>query len=193
MLTRLIVLAGVALGCAGGMGAMGAEPLQAPPSAASAPEAPGVADGPANEAATADSSAKGASQQEAPRVREKGPGHPQRLTPEQLIDRRVRTLTKALELNEAQQSKLKEILQNEHRQLSQVRTGSTQAGADRVGMMLAVLDRTREEIRAMLNEEQKKKYPAAVPRGTTAPASADLDYWMRRTQPPPAQTTEPGH
>jgi hypothetical protein len=192
MLTRLIVLAGLALGCAGGVSAKGAEPLQAPPSEASAPEAPGAA-GPANEAATPDGSARGASQEEAPGVRAKGPRHPKRLTPEQVIDERVRSLTKGLELNEAQQAKLREILQNEHRQLNQVRTASTQAGADRVGMMLAVLERTREEIRAMLNEEQKKKYPAVVPRGSTAPASADLDYWMRRTQPAPPQGTEPGH
>jgi hypothetical protein len=188
MLTRLVVLAALALGYAGGAGA---DPGQGTTTNAS-PEATG-ADGPANEAATAAGAANGASQQEAPRVRGKGPRHPQRLTPEQVIDEQVRSLTKGLELNETQQAKLRAILENEHRQISQVRTGSPQGGADRVGLMLAVLDRTREEIRAMLNEEQRKKYPAAVPRGSTAPASADLDYWMRRTQPPPPQGTEQGH
>jgi hypothetical protein len=192
MLTGLVVVAALASGYAGSARATGADPDQATIANAPAAEAP-AADGVAKEVAAADGSANGESQEEVPRVRGKGPRHPQRLTREQVIDERVHSLAKSLELDGTQQAKLREILENEHRQISQVRTGTPPAGVDRVGLMLAVLDQTREEIRAMLNEEQRKKYPAAVPRGSTAPASADLDYWMRRTQPPPPQGTEPGH
>jgi hypothetical protein len=31
----------------------------------------------------------------------------------------------------------------------------------------------------VLNDEQIKKYPAAVPRDQTAPAQADLQHWLQ--------------
>jgi hypothetical protein len=181
MLSALIVLAALALASADAAAAS-TDPVQATTIEGAAAQAP-QDDGPARQAATED----------ALPVKAKAPRHPQRLTPEQVIDERVQRLARSLDLDETQQAKLRGILENEHRQISTVRTESPPAGVDRVGLMLAILDRTREEIRAMLSEEQRKKYPAAVPRGSTAPASADLDFWMRRTQPPPPQGTEQGH
>jgi hypothetical protein len=123
-------------------------------------------------------------------ARARGPRQPpQHLTAEQALNARVSRMTRALELNETQQAKLREVLTNERQQLMQLRT----SGTERVGPALAILDRTREEIRAMLNEEQKKKYPAVVPRDMTAPASADVDYWMGLTHPAPSQGAGPGH
>jgi hypothetical protein len=125
--------------------------------------------------------------------RARGPRRPpQRLTAEQALNERVHRLTQALELNEAQQVRLRAVLTNERQQILKLRTDPHPEG-DQVGAALAILDRTREEIRAMLNEEQKKKYPAAVPRDMTAPANADVDYWMRLTHPAPAQGAGPGH
>jgi hypothetical protein len=123
-----------------------------------------------------------------------GPRHPpQHLTAEQALNERVSRMTRALELNEAQQARLREILTNERQQIMKLRTDNPHPGAERVGPALAILDRTREEIRAMLNEEQKKKYPAVVPRDMTAPANADVDYWMRLTHTAPTQGAGPGH
>jgi hypothetical protein len=133
-----------------------------------------------------------AAKSNAPRARI--PRHPsQRLTPEQALDERVLRLTRALELDEAQQARLREVLTNERRQIMKLRTDNPHPQADRVGPALAILDHTREEIRAMLNEEQKKKYPAPVPRSATTAASADVDYWMRLMQPAPPQGAQAGH
>jgi hypothetical protein len=60
-------------------------------------------------------------------------------------------------------------------------TDNPRPGADRVGLTLAILERTREQIRAMLNDEQKKKYPASVTRELIAPA--DADTWLKLMQP----------
>jgi type II secretory pathway pseudopilin PulG len=130
---------------------------------------------------------------DAPPVRGKGPSHTQRLTPEQVIDERVRRLATSLDLDETQQRRLREVLENERRQIRELRSGNSHAGADHIGPMLAILEKTREEIRGILNEEQRQKYPAPLPQNSTAPANADLDYWIRQTQPRPQQGTELGH
>jgi len=98
-----------------------------------------------------------------------------------------------LALDEAQQARLRAVLQSERQQINRVLRDNPQPGADRVGPMLAILDRTREEIRAMLNEEQRKNYPAAVPRDSTAPANVDVDYWMRLTRPAPPEGAVQGN
>jgi hypothetical protein len=162
------------------------------PAVAAAGEAPGR-DASTNEATAPEDSTAGALQADGPRVTGKGPRHPQRFTPEQVIDERVRRLATSLDLDETQQSRLREVLENERREIRKLRTNNPHPEADRVGPMLAILERTREEIRAMLNEEQRKKYPAPLPHGSTAPANADLDHWMKLTQPLPPQGAEQGH
>jgi hypothetical protein len=201
MLTRLMVLAALSVGYVASPAARGADLAQSPvsdgaaaraaasdtlPAEAGTPAADSRRDGPADETKAPDEAATGIPRLDAPPLRGRGPRHPQRLTPEQVIDERIHRLAKILELDEAQQARLREVLRSERRQINSVRE-NPHPGADRVGPMLAILDRTREEIRAMLNEEQRKKYPAAVPRDSTAPATADVDYWMRLTQPAPRE------
>ena len=155
-----------------------------PPRADDAPRHEVPADG----APVPDGSATETARPDVPRTRP--PRYPQRLTPEQVIDARVRRLTRSLDLDERQQARLRAVLQNERRQMRKLWIDNPRPAADRVGPALAIIDRTRDEIRAMLNEEQTKKYPAALPRESLGPANADLEHWMRQTQP--AQGAGPG-
>ena len=113
----------------------------------------------------------------APRVLRHGPVR--HLTIAQSIDESVRRLARGLDLDPGQQVRLRQILVDQHRQMMKLRSGASGVSGDVTGTMLAIYDQTRARIRAMLNDEQLKKYPAAVPRDQTAPAQADLQHWMQ--------------
>ena len=104
--------------------------------------------------------------------------HPTHRTAGQGIEDRVNLLSRGLGLDAAQQAQLRELLVNEHRQIAQVWRDNAQPTADRVGPTRAIIEHTKAQIRAMLTDEQRTKYPAAVPQGQLAPANADLDKWM---------------
>jgi hypothetical protein len=110
----------------------------------------------------------------ATRSRSHRPAH---RTPAQVIDANVRRLAQGLKLDQEQQGKLRGILVDQYAQLMKLRTESA-PGTDRAGAMRAIVDRTRERIRQMLNDEQKKQYAIDVPREVTAAARADLDHWL---------------
>jgi hypothetical protein len=112
-----------------------------------------------------------------PRVSHHRPAR--RLTVAQSIDESVRRLARGLDLDLSQQVRLRQILVDQHQQMMQLRTRGSGVSGDMTGAMLAIYDQSRARIRAMLNEEQLKKYPAAVPREQTAPAQADLQHWMQ--------------
>jgi hypothetical protein len=103
---------------------------------------------------------------------------PTHRTADQGIDESVRRMTRSLDLDSGQQAKLREILQDEQRQVMKLRSGDQAPGADRAGTTFAILEQAKGRIRAMLTEEQKKKYITDVPREQTAPAQADLQHWI---------------
>jgi hypothetical protein len=94
------------------------------------------------------------------------------------IDETVRRLTRGLDLDPAQQAKLREILWDEQRQARKLRANSG-AGVDWPSATATIVDQTKARIRVMLNDEQKKKYSMDVPREGLAPAQADLQHWMQ--------------
>ena len=98
-------------------------------------------------------------------------------TPAQVIDANVRQLAQGLKLDQEQQGKLREILVDQYVRLMKLRTESA-PGTDRSGAMRAIVDRTRERIREMLNDEQKKEYSTEIPREVTAATRADLEHWL---------------
>jgi hypothetical protein len=126
---------------------------------------------PADSPATADAPSPAPT---AARSRSHRSPHP---TPAQVIDANVRRLAQGLKLNQEQQSKLREILVDQYAQLMKLRTESG-PGTDRTGAIRALVDRTRERIREMLNDEQKKQYSTAVPHEITAATRADLEHWL---------------
>ena len=101
------------------------------------------------------------------------------LTIAQSIDENVRRLTRGLNLDPSQQEKLRQILLDQHRQMMQLRTGGAAGSGDVTGRTMAIYAQTKGRIRAMLNDQQKTKYSADVPRDTLAPAQADLQHWMQ--------------
>jgi hypothetical protein len=104
------------------------------------------------------------------------------LTVAQGIDENVRRLSRALNLDLGQQVRLRQILVDQHQQMTQLRNRDYGASPDVTGPMLAIYNQSSARIRAMLNEEQLKKYPAPVPREQTAPAQADLQHWMQQQE-----------
>jgi hypothetical protein len=98
-------------------------------------------------------------------------------TPTEVIDANVRRLAQGLKLDQEQQAKLRQILVEQYADLMKLRADSA-PGTDHAGAMRAIVDRTRERIREMLNDEQKKQYATDVPREVTAATRADLEHWL---------------
>jgi len=89
-------------------------------------------------------------------------GHPEgrhgRMGKEQSVDDRLKHLTKELNLTEDQQSKVKSILGDEQKQLSALRQDSSLSQEDRRAKFEETKKNTSQQIRALLNEDQQKKY-----------------------------------
>jgi hypothetical protein len=100
------------------------------------------------------------------------------------IDDRVKVLARNLELNEAQQAAVKKILEQRQQETLRIRQDSSISGGTRIERFRALQDHTVERIRAVLNEEQKKKYdPLAVRRVAPAPDQKSVEDWLKITTP----------
>ncbi len=98
------------------------------------------------------------------------------------IERRVRFLTKVLELDPRQQAELRSLLQRQREQIRRVWSDPSLSAADHVGATRAILDATASRIRALLTEEQRKRYPAPRSPRAPSPAPPDVEYWLRLTE-----------
>ena len=104
------------------------------------------------------------------------------------IDNRVGQFAKALDLDETQQAGLKAILQRQQLQTRQLQFDSTISGEERIGRFRALQDDTVLRIRALLNDEQKKKYDPLNHSAQDASSSGKyLDQWMKNHQHTTAQ------
>jgi hypothetical protein len=96
------------------------------------------------------------------------------------LDDRVRVLSQALDLDATQQSELKKVLEGQRAQVKKIWSDSSVPAAYRVSATQAISDKTSDQIKALLNDEQKKKYnPPRQPHD--APAGADrpnVEAWM---------------
>jgi hypothetical protein len=100
------------------------------------------------------------------------------------IDDRVRVLARSLDLNEAQRVAVKKILEQRQQETLRIRQDSSISGGTRIERFRALQDNTVERIRAVLNEEQKKKYdPLAVRRMQPAPQQRSVEDWLKVTTP----------
>jgi hypothetical protein len=100
------------------------------------------------------------------------------------LDSRAQKLATMLQLSEPQQAELARILANEHEQIRQLWREQKVAPEYRVSAMRAISDKTEEQIRALLNDEQKKKYIASHPHNSSpSNQESTLDYWLHATQP----------
>lgn len=98
------------------------------------------------------------------------------------VDDRVRPLAKALDLNEEQRSAVKKILEQRQLQVERIRRDPSIPGGARIDQFRSLQDSTMEQIRAVLNEEQRKKYdPFAARRIQPAPGQRSVADWLEAT------------
>jgi hypothetical protein len=101
-----------------------------------------------------------------------------------LIDDRVKVLAKNLDLNEAQQSAVKKILEQRQEETLRIRLDRSLSGDARFERFRVLQDNTVQRIRAVLNEEQRKKYdPLAVRRIQPSPDQRSVEDWLKATTP----------
>jgi Spy/CpxP family protein refolding chaperone len=100
------------------------------------------------------------------------------------IDDRVKGLAKTLDLNAAQQSAVKEILVQRQQANLRIRRNPSISGSTRIEQFRVLQVRTVQRIRAVLNEEQKKKYdPLASDRVQREPGGRSVEDWLKLTTP----------
>lgn len=95
------------------------------------------------------------------------------------IDDQVKSFARNLDLNEAQQSAVKRIL--EQRQQETLRIQRATTPIDRIDAFRALQIRTAAQIRAVLNDEQKTKYNPLVQRPPQTSPQRSVEDWMKAT------------
>jgi Spy/CpxP family protein refolding chaperone len=100
------------------------------------------------------------------------------------LDDRVAVLSKNLELTDAQRSAVKKILEQRQQQTVRIRE-SEAPGNVRIEQFRALQERTVAQIRAVLTDEQKKKYDPLLPRTRPAPSTPQrsVEDWIKATTP----------
>jgi phage shock protein A len=89
-----------------------------------------------------------------------------------------------LELTEAQQTQLAKVLASQREQIRKLWRDQKVPPEYRVGAMRAINEQTEDRIRALLNDEQKKKYVASRPRDPARTSQQpNVDYWPNATKP----------
>jgi hypothetical protein len=122
-----------------------------------------------SQAAAADQGAAGASRHAAA-ARDGGSG----------LEDRVSTLTKALDLDAKQEAALRKVLQRQRDEVQRIWSDDSVPSANRIFLTKAVSKHTGDEIRALLNEEQRKKYdPPPQGDAGTVSGSARVEDWMK--------------
>jgi hypothetical protein len=97
------------------------------------------------------------------------------------VDDQVRVLAKNLDLNQEQQEAVKKIL--ERRQQESVRIMRNGSGPDAIDRFRALQAGTVEQIRAVLNDDQKKKYNPLAPHPPQASDQPSVQDWIKATTP----------
>ncbi|HZR55232.1 MAG TPA: hypothetical protein VFA74_00040 [Terriglobales bacterium] len=74
------------------------------------------------------------------------------------VDQQVKHLTKALKLNDDQQGKVRSALEDQHKQMEQLRSDSSLSRNDRFSKMKEIHESTDTQIKSVLNDDQQKKF-----------------------------------
>jgi len=95
------------------------------------------------------------------------------------LDRRVMLLARELGLDATQQAQVKKVLEGQREQVARVWNDRSIPAARRVSATQAIGDRTADRIRALLNDEQRKKYIKPRQRAAAVgTAGGDVESWM---------------
>jgi Spy/CpxP family protein refolding chaperone len=74
------------------------------------------------------------------------------------VDDQVKHMAKKLNLSDDQQAKLKPILEDQRKQMEQIRDDSSLSREDRFSKMKSVHENSASQIKALLNDDQQKKF-----------------------------------
>jgi hypothetical protein len=112
------------------------------------------------------------------------PGLPARARIVGMLEHRADVLATALQLDARQRAELLTILENQRRAVAKIWHDPTLSSAERAPATRAANERTGDEIRAILNDEQKRKYNP--PKPSTPPEQAgtrSIEQWLDAGQP----------
>lgn len=112
---------------------------------------------------------------------ESGPRHA-RFDPQ----KRSQMLAKKLSLNSDQQAKVQDILQSQQSDMQKVRADSSLAQADRRAKMMDIHKSSSDQIRALLNPDQQKKWDEMQAR-----QEARMEHRHKHGQAPAANPSTP--
>jgi hypothetical protein len=147
----------------------GPGPAHAATDPTDATEPAGTADAAAAARAVDDSEAAAPVPQDTARRRKRG-------SP---LDRRVMLLAKELGLDATQRAQVKKVLEGQREQVARVWNDGSIPAARRVSATQAIGDQTADRIRALLNDEQRKKYIKPRQRdAAVGTAGGDVESWM---------------
>jgi len=107
------------------------------------------------------------------------------------LDNRVQMLAQALDLDTAQQVQLRQVLENQRDELLKVWRDNALPAGNRVGATRAINTRTADRIRALLTEEQRKKYkpPEQSQQPAAGAGTRTVEDWMKLANPPARPAT----
>jgi Spy/CpxP family protein refolding chaperone len=111
------------------------------------------------------------------------PPAPQQAQPRNRVDRELQTMTQNLNLTDDQQAKIRPLLQDQAKQLRELRADSTIPEADARAKAREIRQSTRKQIVQILTPEQREKFKEVRQErrsGQQAPPP-------QPTQPPPSQ------
>jgi hypothetical protein len=94
------------------------------------------------------------------------------------IDHRVKLLARELDLDAHQQGELRQILEHQRDAVRKVWNDRSLSPSERTPATVAVVERTSGEIRAILNDEQKRKYNPPKPSPAPDTKPVDVSAWM---------------
>jgi hypothetical protein len=96
------------------------------------------------------------------------------------LEERVALLTKELDLDAKQQAGVRRALLRQRDQVQRIWRDGAVPSADRIFATRAVSNQTAQQIRALLNEEQRKRYdPPAEADVGHAIGKANVESWMK--------------
>ena len=100
----------------------------------------------------------------------------------QNLDERVELLARYLDLSEGQRSTLKIILVERQQEILKMRHAPSQGEVLQMDRFQAIEDEIAKRIRALLTEEQRKKYdPLGMQRSTSATQNVSVTDWLSKT------------
>ena len=99
------------------------------------------------------------------------------------LNDRLEALGKSLDLNEAQKSAVRTILEQRLQELREARRPSASEGRAVVDRVRAIEDKAVERIRATLSEEQRRKYEPLGVRASASAGDKTVEGWLKEIGP----------